>query len=157
MKKLLKTSVAEFMSKKVIAVYEDENIKDLFKLMDKHDILGVPVIDADEKVIGIVTEGDLIEHFTTLKPPRSINLLGSLLYLDDIKKFNENLKDHCAETVKDIMKTEVITIESSSVLLDVINLMSEKQINRLPVIDGKGKLIGIITRSDVVRQLAKLK
>lgn len=157
MEKLMKKSVKNFMTKKVIAVKEHESIKKLFKLMDKHDILGAPVVDEKNQVIGIVTESDLISHFTTIKSPRGINLLGSIVYLDDINKFNENLKDHCAETVKDIMTDEVITISPDATLLDAINLMSKNSITRLPVIDKKNKLMGIITRSDIVHQIAKLK
>ncbi len=153
----MKKSVKNFMTKKVIAVKEHESIKKLFKLMDKHDILGAPVVDEKNQVIGIVTESDLISHFTTIKSPRGINLLGSIVYLDDINKFNENLKDHCAETVKDIMTDEVITISPDATLLDAINLMSKNSITRLPVIDKKNKLMGIITRSDIVHQIAKLK
>ena len=99
----------------------------------------------------------MINHFTTLKSPQGINLLGSIVYLDDINEFNENLKDHCAENVKDIMTGKVVTIKPDATLLDAINLMSKNGITRLPVVDKKNKLIGIITRSDIVHQIAKLK
>ncbi len=153
----MKKPVKNFMTKKVVAVKEDESIKRLFKLMDKHDILGAPVVNGKEQVIGIVTESDLINHFTTIKSPRGINLLGSIVYLDDINEFNENLKDHCAETVKDIMTSKVTTINPDATLLDAINTMSKNSITRLPVVDKKDKLVGIITRSDIVHQIAKLK
>jgi len=145
------------MTKKVIAVKNNETIKHLFQLMDEHGILGVPVVDDKRHVVGMVTESDLIEHFTTLKTPRSVNLLGGIVYLDDVKDFNEQLKDHCAEYVKDIMVTPVITVKESAKLLEVINLMSDKQITRIPVVNGKKQLTGIITRTDVVHQLAKIK
>jgi CBS domain-containing protein len=157
MEKLMKKPVKEFMTKNVIAVKENDTIKSLFKLMDKHVILGVPVINDDNQVIGIVTESDLIDHFTTLKAPRGVNLLGSIVFLDDISKFNENLKEHCAETVKDLMTTEVITINPNANLLDAINLMSKHDVTRLPVVDKNNKLLGIIARTDIVHQIAKLK
>ena len=157
MEKSLKKPVKDFMTKKVISVKENDNIKKLFKLMDKHAILGIPVVDEKNRVIGIVTESDLIQHFTTLKPPLSINILGSLLYLEDIGEFNENLKDHCAENVKDIMTKEVTTIKADASLLQAIELMTKKSINRLPIVDKNNKLIGIITRTDIVHQLAKIK
>jgi CBS domain-containing protein len=157
MEKLLKKPVKSLMTKKVIAVKGNETIKNLFKLMDRNAILGVPVIDEKKQVIGIVTESDLIKHFTTLKDPRGINLLGSIVFLDDINDFNDKLKDHCAETVKDIMTKKVVTAKSDITLLDAINLMSKNHINRLPVTDKSNKLLGIITRSDIVHQIAKLK
>lgn len=145
------------MTKDVIAVKEDEPIKKVFKLMDKHDILGLPVLNDEGAVIGIVTESDLIDHFTTLRTPRSISLLGSIIYLENIEDFNENLKDHCAEIVRDVMTTEVVTIMHDKTLSEAIDLMGHKEVSRLPVIGIKGQLVGIITRKDIVHQIARLK
>ena len=145
------------MTKKVISVQEDDSIKKVFKLMDEYGILGLPVLNGEGAVIGIVTETDLISHFTTLKIPRSINILGSIVYLENIADFNKNLKDHCAETVKDIMTTDVITIMHNATLSDAINLMDKKEVSRLPVVGDKGELVGIVTRKDIVHEIAKLK
>ncbi len=157
MEKTMKKPAKEFMSKDVIAVQDNESIKQLFKLLDQSGILGVPVVDEKKHVVGIVTETDLIEHFTTLETPSSINLLGGIIYLNSVEEFNEQLKDHCAEVVKDLMTTPAITVEEKTTLLEVINIMSEKNISRLPVVDKKGELTGIITRSDIVHQLAQVK
>jgi CBS domain-containing protein len=157
MEAILNKAVKEFMTKKVIAVDENESIKDLFKLMDKHGILGVPVVDKEKHVVGIVTEGDLLTHFTTLKTPSSINLLGGIVYLDDISDFNKHLKEHCAERVNELMTKPVVTLRESATLQDAINTMAKEKLNRLPVVDGKKKLVGIVTRTDIVHQLSHLK
>jgi len=157
MEKLMKKPVSEFMTKNVVAVRADETIKKVFNLMDKHAILGLPVVSDDNAVIGIVTESDLISHFTTLKTPHGINILGSIVYLDDLQDFNESLKEHCAELVKDVMTTDVVTIMHDASLHDAINLMAEKKIGRLPVIGERGELVGILTRTDIVHEIAKLK
>lgn len=157
MDELMLRTVSQFMTKKVIAVKESDSIKMVFKLMDDHDILGLPVLNDEGAVIGIVTETDLIDHFTTLKTPRGINILGSIVYLDNIEDFNENLKDHCAEVVRDIMTSDVATIMHSATLSDAINLMGEKEVSRLPVVGEKGELVGIVTRKDIVHEIAKLK
>lgn len=156
MASLFQKSVKEFMNPRVISMLEDGSLKNLFKLMDEHDILGVPVVDAEDHVVGIVTESDLLKHFTTLKTPRSINLLGGIVYLDDIADFNENLKEHCAETVKELMNTSVVTLQEDQTLQDAINRMTENGVNRLPVVNAKNKLVGIITRSDILHELAGL-
>ena len=156
METILKKPVKDIMTKKVIAVRENEPIKDLFKLMERHNILGVPVVDERLRVTGIVTESDLLEHFTTLKAPRSVNLLGGIVYLDDINDFNKHLKEHCAETVKELMTSPAITISETASLQAVIDTMAKQRVNRLPVIDGKKKLVGIVTRTDVVHQLSKI-
>ncbi|MBN2306951.1 CBS domain-containing protein [Candidatus Peregrinibacteria bacterium] len=145
------------MTKKVISVKENDSIKKVFKLMDEHGILGIPVLNEEGAVIGMVTETDLIDHFTTLKTPRGISILGSIVFLDNITDFNKHLKDHCAELVKDVMSKEVATIMHNKTLSDAINSMSEKEVSRLPVVGDKGELVGIITRKDIVHQIAKLK
>jgi len=157
MEKLLQKPVSEFMTKDVVSVKKDEAIKHLFSLMDKHDILGVPVVDGGNQVVGIVTESDLIGHFTTLKIPRGVHVLGSLLYLDDIQEFNANLKDHCAETVEGLMTSPATTVSETATLLDALNTMSENKVNRLPITDKDDKLVGILTRSNIIHELAKLK
>jgi len=157
MEKLLKKPVSEFMTRNVIAVKANESIRKVFMLMDKHGILGLPVVSDDNAVIGIVTESDLISHFTTLKTPRGINILGSIVYLDNLEDFNKNLKDHCAELVKDVMTPDVVTIMHDATLHEAINLMAKEKMGRLPVIGKKGELVGILTRTDVVHEIAKLK
>ena len=156
MQDLLKTPVEKVMTKKVISIAKDEPVKEVFQLMKKHDILGLPVVDSKNHVIGIVTEGDLTRHFTTLRLPRSLHLLGSLVYLDDVQEFNQHLREHCAETVEGLMNTAVITIKNNQSFLEAINLMAEKKINRLPVVNASQELCGILTRTDVVHQLAQL-
>ena len=157
MEERLKKPVKQFMTKEVITVKEDDLIKKVFKVMDEEKILGVPVVNEEKHPVGIVTETDLICHFTTLESPRTINLLGSLVYLDDVNTFNESLKDHCAETVKDIMTEKPVTISETASLTDAIDLMAENHITRLPVVNENNELTGIITRTDIVHQLAKIK
>ena len=157
MDELMQKSVSNFMTKDVFAISKDETIKKLFKLMDEGGILGVPVVDENEIVVGIVTESDLLKHFTTLKSPQAVQLLGSLIYLEDTGDFNQHLKQHCAETVKDLMTEDVTTIHQDASLSAAIDTMAGNKVNRIPVTDGDGKLVGIITRTDIVHQLAKLK
>jgi len=157
MKDLLQKPVGQCMTKKVIAVKKGETLKKVFEIMDKYGILGLPVVNKDDKVVGLVTESDLIAHLTTLKTPSALPLLGSLVYLKSPEGFNDALKKHCAETVEEMMVTEVFTLEKSASLKQAIDLMAEKKVNRLPIVNQKGALEGILTRSDVVHQLAKMK
>jgi len=157
MNKIMNKQVGEFMSDNVISVSPDESIKKVFKLMDEHGIFGLPVVDSDGAVVGIVTETDLIEHFTTLRTPRGVSILGSLVYLDNLTDWSENLKDHCAELVKDIMTADVVKMLETGTLSEAIDLMADNKINRIPVVGEMGNLTGIITRTDIVHQIARLK
>lgn len=157
MDKILNKPIKDFMTKEVIAVQKDTPIKKVFQLLDKNGILGVPVVNEANHVIGMVTETDLVRHFTTLETPRSINLLGGIIYLDDPNEFNRHLKEHCAELTGDIMREEVTTIEENKGLHEAIDIMSNEDIGRLPVTNDNNELVGIISRSDIVHQLAKVK
>lgn len=157
MDNILNKSVKSFMNTNLLVAHENDSLKKLFKTFDKHAILGIPVVNDEKKVVGIITETDLINHFTTLEIPHSINLLGGILYLDDIGDFNQSLKDHCAEKAKDIMKSSVISINENDTLSDAIDLMSENKIKRLPVYNESNELSGMVTRSDIIHQLAKIK
>lgn len=157
MDKALKKTAKDIMTKPVITVKEGDMIKEVFGIMDKKKVMGLPVVDGDNQVVGIITESDLIQHFTTLEAPTSVNLLGAVVYLEDTDDFNEDLKDHAALMVKDLMTAPVITVEESTSLQEVIDIMSEKSKIRLPVVNKANKLVGIITRMDIVHQLAKVK
>lgn len=157
MEKILEKPVKAIMTTPAISVKEGESLKNVFKLMDKHGILGVPVTGEDKGVIGIITESDLIKHFTTLDTPIGINILGSLVYLDDLGDWSKNLKSHCAETAGDMMSKEVVTIIENQTLHHAIDLMADHNVTRLPVVNEKGELSGIVTRTDIVHQLSKLK
>ena len=157
MDQLLKKQIKAFMTKDVVALKSEDSIKNVFELMKKHDIVGLPVVSEDMGVVGIVTESDLIKHFTTLSTPIGINVLGSVIYLDDLEDWSKSLKQHAAVSVQDIMNTEVVTITEDQTLSEAIDLMANQGINRLPVVSAAGKLSGIITRKDIVSQLAQLK
>ncbi len=156
MDKLMQKPVKDFMKKDVVSVKKGENIKNVFKVMDKHGILGLPVVSEDKGVIGVVTETDLLAHFTTLETPLAISILGSLIYVDP-QKWSDNLKDQCAELVEDVMSPKVYTIIEDQTLQEAIELMAKKEVSRLPVVNKKGELVGIISRKDIVHQLAKQK
>ena len=157
MEKLLQKQIKTFMTKEVIAVKAGESIKNVFKLMEKHGIVGLPVVNQDQGVIGILTESDLIKHFTTLNTPVGVTLLGSVVYLDNLDDWSKNLKQHTAELAGDIMNPEVVTLVETQTLAEAIDLMADRGVNRLPVVSETGKLSGIITRKDIVHQLAQLK
>jgi len=85
--------------------------------------------------------------------PRAIGLLGGMIYLDDPFQFNENLKKICAQLAKDLMTQDVFAAEENDTLDEIITLMQEHNLSRVPVVNKKGLLKGIITRTDIVKAL----
>lgn len=155
MENILQKPVSEFMTTEVISAKKDTSIKEVIDLMAKNGILGLPVINDQHHVVGVITESDLLKHFTSLKTPEGVPLLGSMVELG-ASEFNDTLKAHCAETVEELMTPDAITICPTSTLSEAIDHMAKNSINRLPVTEGEGRLVGLLTRSDVVKQLAQL-
>lgn len=143
----------DIMVKKVITINKDESVKKLSDLLIKHKISGVPVIDDEDKLVGIATEGDLIVKDADLHFPRYFKLLDSIIYLESLNKFKQSLKKYLGTKVEDIMTSPVRTVREDTPVSDIANMMIKYNINRVPVIDSRGNLAGIITRADIVKSM----
>lgn len=147
--------VKNFMKKRVVCVPAGSSLKQTFALFQKNKIVGAPVIDKSKKVVGMVTEMDLLENLTTLKAPGAVPLLGSVLFLDP-QGFNKLLKKHTIAKVDNLMSKPVITLEQSEPLQAAIDLMASKHVNRLPIVDKQGKIVGLLARKDLLKPLSSL-
>lgn len=146
----------EIMTKNVITVKPEMAVKDLAGLMAEKDIGGAPVVDADGKIVGIVTESDLIMQDARLQYPTYIHLLDGFIYWpSSAAKFNEEFKKALGATVGDIMTVDIATAGEDSTVEDLATLMIEKEIGRIPIIDSEGKVTGIVTKHDVVTAIGK--
>jgi len=148
-------TVKEIMVDEVIAIREDASVDELSKLLIENKISGVPVVDKDGKLVGIATEGDLIIKDSDLHFPRYFKLLDSIIYLESLNKFKANLKKYLGTKVSDVMTTNIKTVKQDTPVSDAANLMIRHNINRLPVLDDKGDMVGIITRADIVKSMIK--
>jgi CBS domain-containing protein len=144
----------EIMTKEVITVTTDVTIEGLARILTKHDISGAPVVDEEGKLIGIVTESDLIKMEQRLHIPTVINIFDAVIYLGSSKKFEEDIKRMAATTVGDIFRKDAVTITESATIEEIATIMTEKNIHHLPVIK-KGKLVGIVGKKDIVKAIAK--
>jgi CBS domain-containing protein len=144
----------DIMTEKVITIGSDASIEELSETLLKNRISGMPVTDSSGSLVGIVTEADIIVRDTDLHFPRYFKLLDAIIYLESFTKFRENLKKHLATKVEDIMTKKVVTITTQTPASDAAEIMLEKQINRLPVMDSGGRLAGIVTRADIVKSMA---
>lgn len=147
-------TAADIMQPEVVTVTEGATVQELAELLSKKRISGAPVIDDQNRVVGIVSEGDLVSIDADIHYPHFIDLLGNIVYLESVKKYEERLEKAAATSVADIMTTDVVTVQKSAPVHEIATLMTEKQVNRLPVVDGD-ILVGIVTRADVVRALSR--
>jgi CBS domain-containing protein len=143
----------DIMTENVITIKKDSSIEDLSEVLLKNKISGVPVVDSDGKIAGIVTEADIIVQDTDLHFPTYFKLLGGIIYLDSLNKFKDDLKRHLATKVEDIMVKKVRTITPDTTVSDIAELMLKLKVNRLPVVDEDSNILGIVTRADIVRSM----
>lgn len=145
----------EIMSTNVITIGKETTIEEIAHILTDKNISGVPVVDEDNKIIGMVTQKDLLYKDVEPHFPPVVEILGGLIFLKGVKHYNDELKKLVATKAEDIMTKKVITVEEDVEVEQVAELMVEKDVNRVPVL-SKGKLVGIIGRSDIVRYIAKM-
>lgn len=143
----------EIMTKEVITVRKDSKVEDVAKILLENRIGGLPVTDEENRVVGIVSETDLLNKEKHLEMPPYITFMESYIFLGSMKKFESDLKKLSATTVDQIMSEEVVVVEEDEEISEIVNLMLESNVNRVPVVDKEGRIQGIICRYDVIKSM----
>jgi CBS domain-containing protein len=149
------TTVADIMLKDVVAAHPEDDVQSLLRLMREHELPGVPVVDHSNRVIGIVTDDDLVirDDSGDLHLPHHIDLWGGVIFLESTKHYEERLRRAFAATVEDMMTRHPVTVGPDDSAGHAARLISKHHHNRLPVVDDDGKLLGVVTRVDVLEAL----
>ncbi len=148
--------VSEIMTTEVVAVKCETSVNEVAKVMGASDISGVPVVDDNQHVVGIITELDLIVRNTRLEMPRFIEVLDwGRIPLERPGHAKERLQHMLGTQAADIMTENVVTIGPDAPVEDLAELMVKHRVNPVPVVDAAGKLIGIVSRADLVDMMAE--
>jgi CBS domain-containing protein len=140
---------ADVMARSVVTVTRDATIGDTAKLMISHRISGIPVVDRKGRLVGIVTEGDLLRRAETgTERHRSA---WSEWFSPNSRLAADYIKSR-ALRVADIMTREVISVGELATLGEIADLLETKRIKRVPVVTD-GKIVGIVSRADLLRVL----
>jgi CBS-domain-containing membrane protein len=139
--------IADLMTKDVRTVEPETSLKEVARILAYLGISGLPVASPDRRVLGIVSEGDLLFKERGSTPAHRGGLLGLLLEWDEEEAA---VKLH-ARTAGEAMSAPAITIGPKATLTEAASLMLDNRVKRLPVVDEQGILIGIVTRADLVR------
>ena len=143
----------DIMTQNVVTVKKDQLISDLSKIFMENHFNGVPVLDNDDKVVGVVTQGDLIEQNKNLHIPTVIALFDAVLFLESEKKFEDDVKKLTGSKIEDIYHKNPVTVSPDTDINEITTLMAEKDVHTLPVLDGD-KLVGIIGKRDIIRTMS---
>jgi len=153
----------DIMTREVETVSPDDDVGDALGRLARADFNGFPVTE-DGIVIGIVTQGDLVDLFepsdrTLWIPVGFPPFLESLTYAIDISwdelDLGIDLARNVGRPIKEVMTEDVVTVGPTADLDEILALLAsdERDINRLPVVDEAGALLGIIARQDFLRAL----
>lgn len=148
-------TVAQIMRRLVPAVGPDDSIAVVAKTIADHGLPGVPVV-ANGQLLGIVTEGDIVFREAEVSVPSVTPYFDAMLVADAGTPFEEDLRRALAVTAGELMTAPVYTIRDRATLQEVATLMSERKVNPVPVVNDSDTIVGIVTRADLVRIVARL-
>jgi CBS domain-containing protein len=147
--------VRDIMDPDPVTVHPETSVEDVVRLLRKHELPGVPVVDDDERCVGIVTEADLIlpDDEGDLHIPHYFELFGGTVFLEPLGRFEKRLRKAFASDAADMMTRRPDTVEPDTSVREAARLIHESGHNRLPVVED-GRLVGVVTRLDVLGALA---
>ena len=142
----------DIMTREVITVTPDTDISQATRILLENHINGLPVVNADKRLVGIICQSDMIAQQKRIPLPSLFTLLDGYITLTSAKHFEKEVKKIAAARVEQAMTTKLVTVAPNTSLEDIASLMVEKKLHTLPVVD-KGELVGIIGKEDMLRTL----
>ncbi len=146
-----KLVAGDIMNKRVVTIKKDQTIEELARILINNRISGVPVVDEEKNILGIVTETDIIIKESNMPFPPSFNYTF-IKYYDSYTKTTE---EYFKTKVEEVMTKKIKTAKIDMPIEKVVNIMIHNDINRIPVVDNDNKLAGIITRTDIMQNMIK--
>ena len=147
-------TIADAMTRAPVVVRAETPLNEAIQILAERRISGLPVVDDSGQLVGIISETDLMWRETGVTPPAYIMFLDSVIYLQNPAKHERELHKALGQTVGEVMSSAPISISPDKPLKEAAQIMHEKEVRRLPVVDDAGQVIGILTRGDIVRAMA---
>jgi len=141
--------VKEIMTRDVLSVSPDDNAKEALDILLERKISGLPVLDVDGKIAGMFTEKEVLSYAL----PSYLGKVGSFIYEENPKSINKKFVDLSNLKVSDIMRREVAKISEEVNISEVARVMLVHKLRRIVVTDASDRVIGMVSRGDVVRSL----
>ncbi len=153
--------IKDAMQKEVITFRVDDKITDVAQILRENKISGAPVVSKG-KVVGMISEADIMRLLEVHSPkinlilPSPFDLIELPLRMKhEYDEIAEGIKKAASSTVGEVMTKKVISISEDASISDAAEIMDSHDINRLPVVDKEGRLLGIITRGDIIGAMVK--
>lgn len=141
----------DVMASEVVTIGPEADVSDLAKLLLQNRISGVPVIDDADRLIGMASEGDLMRRAAGDEATRS----WWLRWFSSFEDTRSWIKEHGGR-VKDVMTREVVTVAPDTPLSEVAHKLERHRIKRVPVVDEAGRVVGVVSRANLMQGLASV-
>jgi len=147
--------ISEIMDPDPVTVAPEASVEEVVAALREHELPGLPVVDSDGQLVGIVTEADMIlpDDQGDLHIPHYVNLFGGTVFLESLARFEGRLRKAFASSAEDMMTRDPDTVAPDTSVREAARLIHESGHNRLPVVED-GRLVGVVTRLDVLGALA---
>ncbi len=146
----------DIMCSSVITVSPDSSIAEVAETFHDKSISGAPVVDGDGKLVGIITESDLIDQNKKLHIPTVVAIFDAVIYLESLRKFEKELKKMTGSKVKDLCSSDVVTVDVDTPVNEIASIMADSHFHTIPVLDNS-LLVGVVGKDDIVKTMAAAK
>ena len=148
--------VSDVMDAEPVRVSAEDRVEDVVRTLRDHELPGVPVVDGAGRCVGIVTEADLVlpDPDGDLHIPHYVNLFGGYVFLEPLQRFEDKLRKAFASKASDMMSSDPDTVRPDTSVQEAARFLHESGHNRLPVVEDDGRLVGVVTRVDLLGALA---
>lgn len=147
--------VRDLMVGDVLTFTPDQDVQDALRALVERSVGGAPVVDGG-RVVGVLSQADLIVEEARLHFPTIVNLFGVNVALPwHDRALDESVSKALGERVREVMTAKPVTVGPDATVEDAATLMHDRQVSRLPVVDAGGRLLGIVTRTDILRAVVK--
>ncbi|MBA3472608.1 MAG: CBS domain-containing protein [Rubrobacter sp.] len=126
----------------------ESTVEEAIKLFAEERVSGAPVVE-DGRLVGIITEGDLIFQDADVKAPGFLDILGGIVPLGDTDEYRREVLKSAGVTVGEVMTDDPVTVTPEATLAETATIMADRRKKILPVVEG-GRLVGVITRMDIL-------
>jgi len=142
----------DIMNEKVVTVNPEDTLEDVVKAMSAGEVSGAPVVDPGGKVVGIISEKDIIRRMLGGKSGSIMTLMTGCLRAGGCMCMR--VRDLPA---REIMTSPAVTVRDDASLAEMADLLAGRKVNRLPVTDSEGRLLGILARNDIVNAMMRIR
>lgn len=154
-----KLTAKDIMNRKVVSVSTGTSLSEAARLLEAHKFDGMPVVDDDNRLIGIVTEYDLISKGSAVHIPTMQFILQNLhAFPKDEDEFREDVAAVSSLKVGDVMNDDPLTLSGDATFVEVVAAFRDHhRVNPIPIVDKSRRVIGIISRFDLIHPLSVLR